>query len=544
MKLETAMAVHMSRPRPRLPIRRSKEVRADEAKARKEDEPVLSRGQIIVIFALFLFVLIGIMGLAIDLSYAWVNELRMQRAADASALAGAVYLPNDAPTGVSAGLAVARQNGYTNSGGVTVSVAQDRNPEQMDVSISAPVQTFFLRVFGIDQLNPTRSAHAQFHLPVPMGSPLNVFGDPNATDLSGHKLNFWAAVNAPCTLKEQGDPYATEVTTTSPAHCNSASVSNSEYKGPTAGDPGSYDYAVAIASGGTLAIDIYDPEFCDRQDQNFDTGDLAWSVSGGTNNFDTIFSLYDPTDTPYDLTSAHLNMAASYPGDSKTTAGGSCSSTYVTSSYDSNIHATSYTGKWIRFATVAAPKAGTYRISVQTQIVGNNAAYASNMFAIRATLDGASTPQVYAGLAGTQSAMSIYNNIDSGKAYVYLAKVSSAMANKTMEVDLFDPGEINGNAYLQFQEPDGSFATFSWRDAGTTLGAGGTVHSGVNSLQTANSGGGLFNGHWVVVTIKIPANYTAPNGGWWKIYYNMTATAHDRTTWRVSIIDSPVHLVP
>jgi hypothetical protein len=47
----------------------------------------------------------------------------------------------------------------------------------------------------------------------------------------------------------------------------------------------------------------------------------------------------------------------------------------------------------------------------------------------------------------------------------------------------------------------------------------------------------------VVVTIKVPTDYTAAQNGWWKIYYNMSAAAHDRTTWRVRIIDSPVHLV-
>ena len=76
-----------------------------------------------------------------------------------------------------------------------------------------------------------------------------------------------------------------------------------------------------------------------------------------------------------------------------------------------------------------------------------------------------------------------------------------------------------------------------------TLGPSGAVTTGVSSLQTSN-GSGLFNSHWVVVTIKVPATYTAPQDGWWKIYYTMSAAAHDRTTWRVSIIDSPVHLVP
>src|ERR1035437_6959783 len=66
--------------------------------AHVHDEQVFSRGQVIVLFVLSLTVLIGIMGLAIDVSFLWVNEMRLQKTADAVALAGAVYLPDDAPT--------------------------------------------------------------------------------------------------------------------------------------------------------------------------------------------------------------------------------------------------------------------------------------------------------------------------------------------------------------------------------------------------------------------------------------------------------------
>ncbi|HEY7703133.1 MAG TPA: pilus assembly protein TadG-related protein, partial [Candidatus Limnocylindrales bacterium] len=50
------------------------------------------RGQVAVIFggAIFLFVLLA--ACVIDLSWYWTNNLRMQRAADAAALAGVVFL--------------------------------------------------------------------------------------------------------------------------------------------------------------------------------------------------------------------------------------------------------------------------------------------------------------------------------------------------------------------------------------------------------------------------------------------------------------------
>ena len=523
--------------------------------AEEPDEQVLSRGQIIVLFALSLTVLIGIMGLSIDVSYAWVNELRIQKAADAAALAGAVYLPDNPTPARDASLASAVQNGYTNnSGGVVIDAHQDTlDHEKMDVTISAPVPTFFMRIFGITSLQPSRSAHAQFHLPVPMGSPLNVFGDPNAHDLQGNNLNFWAAINGPCTDKQQGDPYATKFyssnyqSTNTPSNCLTYTTpTNNEYKAPATKDPGPYDYAIKVMTPGTLTIQLYDPEYCSRSSQNTDTGETAL-----TNNsqFNTVFQLYAPSDTPYDLTDDTLLTSVTYSGDQSTsTSDGqagfthSCSSYYVTGSNGN------YTGKWLTYATFVA-SVGTYRMNIQTTPVSGSPADASNQFAIKATSASGVQPQVYAGLAGSQSAMSIYNNIMSGSAYIYLAKINSTFAGKTMEVDLFDPGEVNGNAFMSFYMPTATIwkaSAFRWQDCGASLinatcGSWHNVAAG-GSLQTSN-GSALFDGHWVVVQIDVPTDYVAPQDGWWKIYYNMSAAAHDRTTWRVSIIDSPVHLV-
>ena len=66
---------------------------------------------------------------------------------------------------------------------VTVTPDQDSqavsggNPRQMDVTITAPVNTFFMRMFGITKIQATRTSKAVYVLPVPMGSPLNYYGD-------------------------------------------------------------------------------------------------------------------------------------------------------------------------------------------------------------------------------------------------------------------------------------------------------------------------------------------------------------------------------
>ena len=70
------------------------------------------RGQIIVIFAFLLTILIGFSAFVVDLAWIWSNQLQVQRAADAGALAGVVHLPGDPVDGVAAAKAESRKNGF------------------------------------------------------------------------------------------------------------------------------------------------------------------------------------------------------------------------------------------------------------------------------------------------------------------------------------------------------------------------------------------------------------------------------------------------
>src|SRR5664280_3887744 len=128
-----------------------------------------SRGQILVIFALSAFVFVGMCAVVVDVSWYWTNTLRVQRAADAAALAGAVLLPEDVPGAQTRAYAEAARNGYDRATtGVTVTALPDAdNDRQLDVTISAPVGTYFMRVVGIQKIQATRSSKAEFVLPVP-----------------------------------------------------------------------------------------------------------------------------------------------------------------------------------------------------------------------------------------------------------------------------------------------------------------------------------------------------------------------------------------
>jgi hypothetical protein len=116
--------------------------------------------------------------LVIDVAWYWSSSLRVQRAADAAALAGVVWLPGNPTTAYTVALAEATKNGFTNgTGGTVITPIKDAsNDRRLNVTITAPVQTFFMRVFGITSIPATRSSKAEFVLPVPMGSPQNYYG--------------------------------------------------------------------------------------------------------------------------------------------------------------------------------------------------------------------------------------------------------------------------------------------------------------------------------------------------------------------------------
>jgi hypothetical protein len=144
------------------------------------------RGQVLVLFALLLTFLLASAAFVVDLAWIWVNELKVQRAADAAALAGVIYLPGNPSGAATSSHDESRKNGYTDgdgnfaaapNGGVDVYARPDPgDPRRMMVTVSTPIETFFMQIFGFDQVQVSRDAKAEFILPVPMGSPESYYG--------------------------------------------------------------------------------------------------------------------------------------------------------------------------------------------------------------------------------------------------------------------------------------------------------------------------------------------------------------------------------
>jgi hypothetical protein len=561
-----------------------------------------SRGQVLVMFAGGMIFFIGLMAIVIDVSWYWANTLRVQRAADAAALAGAVYLPGNVPNGKTYAIAEAKKNGYTDGqavpgGTISVVPTQDANDvRQLDVTVSAPVGTFFMRVFGINTITASRTAKAIYVQPVPMGSPENYYGiycltttsDSNCDastqvpDASGSGLlaskGFWGAFQSSGDVHNEGDAFTPYNDTLNPGS-NSAGGTNPDFS------PKGYDYAVEVpAAGGNIYI--YDPDFCVvggglgsgdhyNADNNRQFGGPAgkyWSVYSKYDLFDTQGTLFTTGDDTLVTSSGNLfahdfasDQTASKPFGDYTTfnvkPGDTSLDGYTLQNCsNSNAALTPAMGaywhdKWWPIGTNLP--AGTYRINVQSAAVGSSnwKAQAENDFGVEVT--GAAGSRVY-GLGK----MAAYNILPNGAQDFYLAQIDQTAAGKTIEIDLFDPGDVSGNATLSVLNPDGnvytsaafSYTTFNLTGGGNNC-IGGNSDScsapmGRTSIKTAVGGSSSFNNTWIRILIPLPSTYGStgltppgePQPGWWKIHYVVTG-GNDTTTWMVNIRGNPVHLI-
>lgn len=127
-------------------------------------------GQIIVIFALALVVIIGMVGLVIDGGGAFAQRRSEQSVADVASLAGANAYMNTTGVGtataaaIAAARASATRNGYThgvNGASVGVTVALKSSGAVVRVAITAPHANTFARVMGMSSWDVSVTAGSE-----------------------------------------------------------------------------------------------------------------------------------------------------------------------------------------------------------------------------------------------------------------------------------------------------------------------------------------------------------------------------------------------
>ena len=505
-------------------------------------------GFILATFGLFLVGMMTIAALAIDVGAWYSRGSQLQRAADAAALAAVVWMPNLNGLGTNAtdvAITTAAKNGFVNDGTAsTVLVsAVPGNTRQVKVTITDLHAPRYFSQFVIANQTISKSATAEYVMPLPLGSPRNTFGSGDLlTAASGGAENFWATVNGWCAGKESGDDRLAkwdQILGSTSLLCPT-SFANPTY------DSDGYFYTVDVAAAGTLNLWLFDPAYVEASRPDLP----IWPGSTIT----TTFKLWGPGPNAFEIPTGGPLLR---------------STTYASGS-------TTYQDQWANFYSAAAAP-GRYFLQVYTAQNEANS-FGINAFGIEAIMGGSSTIPPGNGTVGSGvnacttivggtgysatcpkvagiDAISIFGNLQNGTtASFYLTSVDPVYAGKTMDLQLFDPGE--GALTMQVLDPNDLPVQFTWDTPCTSPPAaatGGCSGGPTSVLDVSGNGtqpvpgeynGYKFNNRMVNVHITLPSSFVAYNGKtWWRIAYTFNAAPNDRTTWSASISGNPVHLI-
>ncbi|HEX3287755.1 MAG TPA: pilus assembly protein TadG-related protein, partial [Mycobacterium sp.] len=227
-------------------------------RARERSGP--ERGFFMVWMALTLVTLTAFAGLGLEYGR-WNNlAIRIQKAADAAALAGAIFMPeNVGNKAFTTAKSTASFNGFTDgAAGVTILTAPGKLPNQLKVSISVPSHNPWGQLVDYNSTTITRSAVAEYQLPQNLGSPANTYG--NDPESAAAQPQFWGNIFGPSSGKAKGDAIQAAGPGASASLCdadNCAGGVNKDY------DANGYFYGIDVPAGavGALNVDIFDPAF-------------------------------------------------------------------------------------------------------------------------------------------------------------------------------------------------------------------------------------------------------------------------------------------
>ncbi|MGA8211631.1 MAG: pilus assembly protein TadG-related protein [Nocardioidaceae bacterium] len=525
--------------------------------------------------------------LSVDTARWYVEAERVQSVADAAALAGVVWMPANFETATTTAVAEARKNGYDNAlPGVVVTVEPSDKPSQLKVTVASTVKNTFGSAIGTPTTTVARSSTADFSGGLSMGSPCNVFAsDPDtaAPVTSANCSNvgdFWANVAGPMSNKKAGDAFQAG------SGC-SASIDGCTGTTNTDYDPRGHFYTVDFKKAVTNPrVEVFDPALVNVGDQceravltgasslaaantvvtdpatryaeasgKYCTGDVAQAPSAVVNATDpdplfagqlnTRFTVYrmDANSDPGRPWTWPVADAALCPG-AKNYRGfnGKLSTALDKTSPGYQPEVAASFRRWVTLCTSSSFPAGTtLAIQVRTNDPGNENTAGHNRFSLRAYSATAAASNADIAVAAFNK-MAIYANVKNGSSRFFLTKVPSAAAGQTLNVSLFDIGDLGGaTGTITFEAPTESGVTFG------NCQAVGVINGPVANCQfTAST---AFDGKWQSVYIPIPQTYscadTSATGCWVKLNYQFPSATNptDTTAWKASIDGQPVRLV-
>jgi Flp pilus assembly protein TadG len=546
------------------------------------------RGVFLVWFALMLVTLLAMAGFAIDFAR-WNREgSDIQKAADAAALAGAVYMPDDFTGAQAMAAQIAEKNGYkTGTNGTTITALKGSRPNQLKVRISRTVTNLFGSLVGANSTTISKSAVGEYQRAVNMGSPSNQFGN-NPEGVSSIPVNcttaypcLWANVSGPNTDKVQGDAIQAKGCGSSPDNCPGGISSDYDAKG--------YYYGIEVLSGATspLTVQAFDPSWaevgltCTKSGNNLSGAaalpaasytfegiapSVRYSASAtspyctGDNSYSngllpvwTTYQLRAPDATPWFPDDNPVICSAEFPGYTGNIATALQS---ATSQAGAPTLFKNYFRRWYTLCTVNNPVVGSYFLQIQTVNKANGTVapngHGMNHFSVRAGIGG-SYSTTYARVYG-EGRMSMYGSAANVNATFYLARVLPGAQNRSLEVSFFDIGDSSGTGTLQVVPPPDSNVgtgfpgcTYTPPPGNSTGPPWGSFSNTGSNCKISNVTSAGYQGQWIQLRIPIPNDYACNTsdalGCWSRIVFSFNNTVTDVTTWNARILGIPVRLI-
>ncbi len=551
------------------------------------------RGVVLVWFTLLLVAILGFVGFAIDLSNWWFQAQKLQRAADAGAHAGVVYLPADLTSATSTARAEVAKNGYRSSGGnqnATVAVRQEANPNRLRVGVTTDVDTFFVSIFGIDHVELHREAVAEYVAPIPMGSPENKLGnDPARGDVDAQ---LWVNVAGPTSTKGSGDRHQAKVCGTGVAGCSNTQlpgINNDEY---------SYDgyvFSVRVkqkVAGQPLLFQVYDPAFAyvgDKCETNIATyptaaqldqlrtwygNDAPQRYAGGLTSWctgdqkingraDTVttFIVRAPDQTPWNDLDNPVVCTETMPywdlstgatiydrlyGERNSAQRDGKAPWIFSEVFRRNVNICSIDANDVELGDYILQIRSNANTADPTAYDGSVTSGGHNRFSIQAGFGETGAAQLDGSrvTVNAKGRLPIYANANSASTNFYLARILPFDAGRTLRISLYDISDVGDSGDMQIRPPSEYGSTFSGCSFANDTNKSMTYSSNTCTLVVPN---GYYNERTVTVDIPIPDDYTcdaaSPTGCWITVLASFDGPVQDTTTWSAAILGNPVRLV-
>ncbi|MGY6500359.1 MAG: Tad domain-containing protein [Acidimicrobiales bacterium] len=530
-------------------------------------------GYVIALAALLLLPLMAFTGLAVDLGGWYARAAAIQRTTDAASLAGVSALPRGVDAATTAATQVARQNGFVHGvDNIEISVTRV-GEDRVRVEITDnDVPQYFTSLFR-SNVTVARASVAEYVPPVRMGSPRNFLGTQRLTSAQSGlpagavREEFFLSINSPCSLNEDGDLLSSRWagaggTSNYCSQATASTVANPTY------NPDGYIYGLRVEEGysaGPVTIEVFDAAHCPAG--NPPPAGYYDSPRLGNSLFTTTFRVLGPAPNPYEG-----------PQLARRDVGGSAALTNNTGdcAQVTGPNSGGWRNGWRALHTFTPVPGQVYGIQVYSNSPSNNNRGNLNNFSLRARAGGSfqacsadeyeADPTLRQAATGISPVncpnlfamehLSIFANSASSTAQFYLASIGPEHSNKTLVIDLFDPGE--GGSELRLVNPLGQYVTFRrsveprYPSEVAPAGGWGPVTESVTDISATGPQPGegrisafRFNDRQLRLEYDLPDIAAAYGGAtWWKIEYRFgTGTVTDRTTWSVSVRGDPVRLV-